>query len=147
MLKRIPYILVLFLLTISSLYGQKKITMEGYISNTFSLYSIEDVTLWENSFMDRFNFRAYPTNWLTGAIDFRSRIITGNTLTKIPGYSDGLGNDPGYMNMTLLDNGNIGKNTGYALTTVVDRLWLQFTFGNLEAIVGRQRINWGQTLV
>jgi hypothetical protein len=147
MLKRVHYFLFLLFLTISSTYAQEKITMDGYISNTFSLYGIEDVTLWENSFMDRFNFRVYPTNWLTGAIDFRSRIITGNTLTTIPGYSDGLGNDPGYMNMTLLDNGNIGKNAGYALTTVVDRLWLQFTFGNLEAIVGRQRINWGQTLV
>src|SRR5210317_1168395 len=55
--------------------------------------------------------------------------------------------DPGYMNMTLLTDGKLGDNTGYALTTTIDRLWLQFTFGNLEIIAGRQRINWGQTLV
>ena len=147
MLKRIPFILALSFLTLSNIYGQKKITMDGYISNTFSLYSIEDQTLWENSFMDRFNFRIYPTPWLTGAIDFRSRIITGSTLRKIPGYSDGLGEDPGYMNLTLLTNGNMGSDAGYAFTTIADRLWLQFSFGNLEVVAGRQRINWGQTLV
>lgn len=147
MLKRLHYFTFLLFLCAGSTYAQEKITMDGYISNTFSLYSIEDETLWENSFMDRFNFRAYPTHWLTGAIDFRSRIITGSTLTKIPGYSDGLGEDPGYLNMTLLNNGTINSNTGYAFTTIVDRLWLQFTFDNLEIIAGRQRINWGQTLV
>ncbi len=147
MLKRIPYILALSFLTLSHIYGQKKITMDGYISNTFSLYGIEDQTLWENSFMDRFNFRVYPTTWLTGAIDFRSRIITGSTLRKIPGYSDGLGEDPGYMNLTLLTNGNMGSDAGYAFTTIADRLWLEFSFGNLEVVAGRQRINWGQTLV
>jgi len=138
---------VLILFQVNSLDAQKKITMDGYISNTFSIYGIEEETLWENSFMDRFNFRAYPTNWLTGAIDFRSRIIIGNTLRKIPGYSDALGEDPGYMDLTLLTSGNIGSETGYALTTIVDRLWLQFSFGNLEVTAGRQRINWGQTLV
>ena len=147
MFRRLLLILALSILTMGGIYGQKKITMDGYISNTVSLYRIEDQTLWENNFMDRFNFRAYPTHWLTGAIDFRSRIILGNTLTEIPGYSDGLGEDPGFMNLTLLTNGTLGEEVGYAFTTIADRLWLQFSFGNLEVIAGRQRINWGQTLV
>ncbi len=146
-LKRLQYFLILSILATGTAYGQEKITMDGYISNTFSLYGIEDQSLWENSFMDRFNFMVYPTHWLTGTVQFRSIIITGNTLKKIPGYSDGLGMDPGYMNMTLLADGNLGDNTGFALTTTIDRLWLQLTFGNLEIIAGRQRINWGQTLV
>ena len=81
MLKRLPYILALSFLTLSNIYGQKKITMDGYISNTFSLYGIEDQTLWENSFMDRFNFRIYPTTWLTGAIDCQTS-HTGSTVMK-----------------------------------------------------------------
>ena len=146
-IKRLHYFLILSILALGTVYGQEKITMDGYISNTFSLYNIEDELLWENNFMDRFNFMVYPAHWLTGTIQFRSRIITGSTLKKIPGYSEGLGMDPGYMDMTLLNNGDLGDNAGYAFTTTVDRLWLQFNFGNLEAIVGRQRINWGQTLV
>lgn len=147
MSNRLATSLILLISLLGSTYAQKKITMDGYLSNTFSLYRMEDQSLWENSLMDRFNFRVYPTGWLTGAIDFRSRIITGNTLRKIPGYSEALGRDPGYMNLTLLTDGNLGDNTGFALTTIVDRLWLQFTLGNLEVIAGRQRINWGQTLV
>jgi len=147
MIKRSHQLLILLIFGTSSVWAQEKISMDGYISNTFSIYSIEDQSLWENSFLDRFNFRAYPTHWLTGGIDFRSRIITGNTLRKIPGYSYALGQDPGYMDLTFLTSGNMGSEVGYALTTTIDRMWLQFTLGNLEVIAGRQRINWGQTLV
>ena len=41
----------------------------------------------------------------------------------------------------------MGDSAGYLLTTSIDRLWLQLSFGNLEITAGRQRINWGQTFV
>ena len=127
--------------------GQDKLSMDGYISDMQTVYKIEDRWLWENTFMDRFNFHVYPTSWLRGSIQFRSRIITGNTLRKIPGYTEVLKSDPGYVDMTFVSSGNLGDSAGYALATTIDRLWLQFSFGNLEIIAGRQRINWGQTFV
>lgn len=33
------------------------------------------------------------------------------------------------------------------LNTTIDRLWADFNYGKLLARVGRQRINWGQTLI
>lgn len=138
---------ILLFLCMSKISAQEKITMDGYISDMQSFYKVEDQWLWENTFMDRFNFFAYPSSWLTGSIQFRSRIITGNTLRKIPGYNDALKEDAGLMDLTFLYSGNLGDSAGYALATLIDRLWLQFSFGNLEVIAGRQRINWGQTLV
>jgi hypothetical protein len=138
---------VFLLLAVRLTHAQDKLSMEGYISDMQTVYKIEDQWLWENTFMDRFNFFAYPTTWLTGSIQFRSRIITGNTLRKIPGYTESLKSDPGFVDLTFLSSGNLGDNAGYALATTIDRLWLQFSFGNLEVVAGRQRINWGQTFV
>jgi len=75
------------------------------------------------------------------------RLAFFTTLAKIPGYSDGIGEDPGWLNMTFFSNGNLGDSTGYALVSTLDRLWLQFAFDKLEIKLGRQRINWGQTFV
>ncbi|MEN8202799.1 MAG: hypothetical protein ABFS28_09410 [Bacteroidota bacterium] len=132
---------------VNGISAQDKLSMDGYISDMQAIYKIEDRWLWENAFMDRFNFHAYPTTWLTASIQIRSRIITGNTIRKIPGYTEVLKADPGFVDMTFLSSGDLGDSSGYALASTIDRLWLQFTFGNLEIKAGRQRINWGQTIV
>lgn len=135
------------LLLAGTLQAQDKLSLTGYLSDMQSVYQMDDNWMWENTLQDRFNLMYYPTNWLTGNLQFRSRIITGNTLVKIPGYSNALGEDPGWLNMTFFSNGNLGDSTGYALVSTLDRLWLQFAFDKLEIKLGRQRINWGQTFV
>lgn len=146
-MKKPALFILLFLLSIASIHAQKKLTMVGYLSDMQSLYKMENSWLWENNLQDRFNLMYYPNDWLTGNLQFRSRVITGNTLGKIPGYSDILGNDPGWLDMTFFSNGNLGDSAGYALVSTLDRLWLQFSFDRLEIKLGRQRINWGQTFV
>jgi len=147
------YLLLLLFLLLGTIPGtitlnaQSKWTMDGYLSDMQAFYQIDDSWLWENTLQDRFSFTYYPNDWLTANLQFRSRVITGNTLREIPGYSDALGLDPGWVDMTFLLNGNLGSSAGYALASTIDRLWLQFTFGNLDITAGRQRINWGQTLV
>ena len=139
--------MILPILGTITLQAQNKWTMDGYLSDMQAFYQIDDSWLWENTLQDRFSFMYYPNDWLTGNLQFRSRVILGNTLKKIPDYSDALSKDPGWLDMTFFTNGNLGESTGFALASVIDRLWLQFTFENLEIIVGRQRVNWGQTLV
>ena len=103
-------LLFLFLLTsMGTLIAQKKISMVGYLSDMQAFYQIADTWLWENTFMNRLNFTYYPNSWLTATLQFRSRVITGNTLIQIPGYNDALGKDPGWLDMTLLSSGNLGK--------------------------------------
>ena len=146
-LKKLLILILLPLLGTLTLFAQDKWTMDGYLSDMQAFYKIDDSWLWENTLQDRFSFMYYPNDWLTGNLQFRSRVIIGNTLTEIPGYSEALGKDPGWFDMTFFSSGKLGENTGYALASVIDRLWLQFTFDKLEIIAGRQRVNWGQTLV
>jgi hypothetical protein len=144
---RIIFGLLLLLLPLATAGGQDKITLDGYVSDMQTVYHLPDQWLWENSLHNRLNLTLYPSSWLTGTLQLRNRAIVGNTLRKIPGYTEGLDGDNGWMDLAFVTSGNLGENAGYVLTTKIDRLWLQFTFGNLEMKVGRQRINWGQTLV
>ena len=145
--KRFVNILFVVLLISAGVKGQEKVTLSGYLSDMQTLYHIPDNWLWENSLHNRLNLEFYPTNWLTGALQVRNRAIAGNTIRKFPGYAEGLDGDQGWLDMSWVAERNLGDSAGFVLASAVDRLWLQFTFGNLEVKTGRQRINWGQTIV
>jgi hypothetical protein len=147
MTRKLLYPFLLTFLFAGPAAGQEKISLQGYISDMQSVYHIPDRWLWENSLQNRLNLDLYPTDWLAASIQLRSRFITGNTVPKLPGYAGSVGGDMGWMDMTWATDGTLGDSAGYILTSMVDRLWMQFTFGNLEIKAGRQRINWGQTFV
>jgi len=147
MIRLRPYFLLALMLFALRAAGQDKISFSGYLSDMQTVYHIPDYWLWENTLHNRLNLDLYPTSWLTGSVQLRNRFIFGSTLGKIPGYAEALEGDPGWLDLTISTDGNLGDSVGYVLTSTIDRLWLQFTFGNLEIKAGRQRINWGQTLV
>ena len=148
MMNRSRAVLIISLIfTAAGLQAQQKVTLGGYVSDMQTVYRIPDRWLWENSLQNRLNFKFYPADWLTGTFQLRSRAITGSTVIKFPGYAEGIGGDQGWLDFSFAADGDLGDSAGYVLTTAIDRLWLQFTFGNLEITAGRQRINWGQTFV
>ena len=53
------------------------------------------------------------------------------------------GNDQGCVDLSW----NILNEQSFFFNTTIDRLWVDFNYGKFQARVGRQRINWGQTLV
>jgi len=147
MVKRLLILFNLSLLLSGNANAQEKITLDGYLSDMFTVYHIPDHWLWENSLHNRLNLNVYPAEWLSGTLQVRNRAIAGNTIRKIPGYAESLDGDQGWLDLAFVTDGDLGDSAGYVLTSAVDRLWLQFTFGNLEIKAGRQRINWGQTFV
>lgn len=147
MTRKLLYPLLLTILFAGHAAGQEKISLQGYISDMQSVYHLPDLWLWENNLHNRLNLDLYPVDWLSASIQLRNRFITGNTVSKLPGYAGSVGGDMGWIDMTWATDGTLGDSAGYILTSMVDRLWMQFTFGNLEIKAGRQRINWGQTLV
>ena len=147
MIRKLLYTLCLFALFAGKGLGQDKISLEGYLSDMQTVYRIPDHWLWENNLHNRLNLDLYPTGWLTASIQIRNRLISGNTIRKLPGYAESLGGDQGWIDMSWVHDGNLGDSAGYALSSQMDRLWMQFTFGDLEIKAGRQRINWGQTFV
>jgi hypothetical protein len=146
-MSRSIFTLICFIITTAVLPAQQKVTLGGYLSDMQTMYRIPDRWLWENSLHNRLNLDLYPYDWLSGTLQLRSRAITGSTIIKFPGYEESIDGDQGWLDLTFAADGDLGDSAGYVLTTTIDRLWLQFTFGNLEIKAGRQRINWGQTFV
>ncbi|MEZ5069981.1 MAG: hypothetical protein R2751_03175 [Bacteroidales bacterium] len=144
--RTLPWVLVALFWTTSA-GAQDKLTLDGYLSDMPALYRIPGSHLWENSLHNRLNLHAYPADWFQASLQVRTRLVTGNTPVKLPGYGEQLGRDPGWMDLSWATDANLGENAGLALSTVVDRLWMQFSLGDLEIKLGRQRINWGQTFV
>ncbi len=140
-------LLLIFSLFTGAVTGQEKIALSGYLSDMQTVYHIPDYWLWENNLHNRLNLDLYPADWLSASVQVRNRFITGNTIRKLPGYAESVGGDQGWIDMAWANDGELGDSAGYVLTSMVDRLWMQFTFGNLEIKAGRQRINWGQTFV
>lgn len=75
--------------------------------------------------------------------DIRTRLFNGWTAQNTPRYGDYLSNDPGYFDLsrTLIDSKHA------VLNAAIDRLHLSYIKGPWEVHLGRQRINWGKTMV
>jgi hypothetical protein len=89
------------------------------------------------------NFKAYAGTHLSASIELRNRIFTGDNVRSNPDYAKMIGYDPGLIDMSW----NIANKNSLLLNTAVDRLFVDLNFEKFQARAGRQRINWGQTMV
>ncbi len=125
--------------------GQEQWMMKGYVKGLSAMQTLGDegeIAL-ENTLHNRFDVNWYMSDKFTFTVGMRNRIIVGNNVTLIPGYGDYIARDNGYFDLSWLwaeDDSWIG-------VTQLDRLMLDYTTGNLQITLGRQRINWGQTFV
>ncbi len=137
---------ILFIvLPVISQEKSKPITLNGYITTMQSAMfdTISDPVIFENLLHNRLNFRGYFTKNLTMAVELRNRLITGDMVRSYNGYSDMIGTDNGWVDMSW----NILDENSFFLNTTIDRLWVDLNFNKFQARIGRQRINWGQTFV
>ncbi len=95
MVRRLLLLLLLSALGIGSIHGQDKITLDGYLSDMFTTYHISDQWLWENSLHNRLNLKVYPSNWLSGTIQVRSRCHCRKYHPEIPRLCRRIGWRPG----------------------------------------------------
>ncbi len=113
-----------------------------------TLYHMEQTGwIWENQVHNRLNVNLYPVDWLKASLQVRTRFIQGNAYSFFPGYARMIGRDSGWLDLAVSTDGAYNDKTGYIFTSMADRAYVEFTFGDLVATVGRQRINWGQTFV
>lgn len=124
---------------------QKFLTLNGYLTTMQSVMfdSLSGPFVNDNLLHNRLNFKGYINEHLTFAAEFRNRLFTGDMVRNSPSYAEMTGNDQGWMDLSW----NILNKQSFFLNTTVDRLWLDLNYGKFQARVGRQRINWGQTLV
>jgi hypothetical protein len=121
------------------------LSLKGYVTSMQSVMfdSLSGPFLNENLLHNRLNFKGYINNNITLAAEFRNRLFTGDMVRLDHSYAEMIGSDQGWIDLSW----NILDKQSFFLNTTIDRLWMDFNYGKFQARIGRQRINWGQTLV
>lgn len=88
------------------------------------------------------------TVWFAGEgfsvrADVRNRWISGYTAREMPRYGELIGTDPGFVDLSH----NWVDRRGHVLNSSVDRLHGSWEGDAWEVHVGRQRLNWGKSMV
>ncbi len=139
--------IILLVLSLSAA-GQEKsssFAFKGYLSNMQSAMFADPSEDWiiDNLFHNRLNLFWYGGEHFNASLQFRNRLMYGETLQLIPGYIDNIGKTDGILDLSW----NLLSGNSYVLNSTIDRIWFQYTTGGFSATIGRQRINWGQTFV
>jgi len=145
-------IFLILYVSIISLYGQdeKKLQLSGYISLMGSAKKEKSDSMFfpsgENKHKDvlvhnRLNIFWYPTSNLTFSVQMRNRFMWNEQFTDGQTDPGSIDNDYGWMQLSK----NWLEKDSYLLNSNIDRLYIQYTKGNLEISLGRQRINWSKS--
>jgi len=138
------FIIWILLLLSSISFAQENWMLKGYLKGMVSFQSIgEGDVLFEGTIHNRMDFNWYISDHLTFSAGLRNRVIAGNTVSQIPNYSDYIDRDTGYFDLSWV----WADEQNWIGISQFDRFMLDYTTGNLQIILGRQRINWGQTFV
>ncbi|MCX6325665.1 MAG: hypothetical protein NT144_03275 [Bacteroidia bacterium] len=148
MIRNLIFIFSFFLITASQALSQEKtktLTLNGYLTTLQSVMfdSLSGPFVNENLIHNRVNLKGYVNDNITFAAEFRNRLFTGDMVRSGRSYSEMTGSDQGWADLSW----NILNEQSFFLNTTIDRLWVDFNYGKFQARIGRQRINWGQTLV
>lgn len=148
MIRNLIFIFSFFLISAGTVLSQEKhksLTINGYLSTMQSVMfdSLSGPFVNENLIHNRLNFKGYVNENITFAAEFRNRLFTGDLVRTGYAYSEMIGKDQGWADLSW----NILNEQSFFLNTTIDRVWADFNYGKFQARVGRQRINWGQTLV
>lgn len=139
---------IFFLLLPIWIFGQEKtnaITLSGYVKNLQQFQFVDnlDQLQWTTFLHNRLNFAYAPAKSIAFRLEFRNRIFYGDAVAHIPGFSDLMTLDNGWLDLTS----NIAENGHLLIVSAIDRASVRFTKGNWDITVGRQRVNWGRNLI
>jgi hypothetical protein len=156
-MKRIHRIAILLLFTGLTSMAQEaekmnKYSLGGYISGMPSIMWMKytdfftgetiDSSAWQVLLHNRLNFSFYPTENITIGLQIRNQLI-GGEFVRAAQFENGFTKENYFLPLTFYQT--LGDQ--YLLSISIDRLFLKYTYNNLEITAGRQRINWGQTFV
>ncbi len=140
------------LLMQTGLTQEKKWVFSGYVKNMqmglifndafpdLQQLKLVDTFLLDQLIHHRLNAKWYINDKWTFQAGLRNRLFTGDLVKFTPNYgqqTDDASNDYFDLSILWLDRPSM------VIHSVFDRLFLDYTNGNWEIRVGRQRINWG----
>jgi hypothetical protein len=92
---------------------------------------------------NRLNFKFYCTNTITAAIEIRNRLYYGQFSQYSYDFGKEVDRDNGYFDLSKLW---VNENS-IVLHSKIDRAWIDWAYRKWEIRAGRQRINWGKSLI
>jgi hypothetical protein len=120
--------------------------VNGYVSAMPSAFwqVSKDTNFWQhqNVWHSRMNFYGYHGSAFSTSVQIRTQLIEGDYIEQGP-YKNGFRTEGYWLPLSYFYKA--GDN--FLIYSMIDRAWVQYTHNNLDVKVGRQRINWGQTLV
>lgn len=121
------------------------LSMDGYFSglNSALFESLSSPFIMEQLLHNRLNLDLPFSDQVRLTAGIRNRLFTGDMVRAEHDYAVLTARDPGWMDLSW----NLLEEHSFFLNTAFDRLSLDITAGKTEIRIGRQRINWGQTLV
>ncbi|MFH1296439.1 MAG: hypothetical protein ABIJ04_04095 [Bacteroidota bacterium] len=148
-MSRIQYILLFFVfpwVMSPQTYGQNQDwEFKGYLNDLqmVQFQKIGDPWILDNEIHNRLDFSLYPGKVFRMGLGMRNRFVFGQSFSQNPAYKGSITTDPGLVNMTW----SIFSGNSFLLVSQFDRAWFSLTTGKVQLTVGRQRINWGQSIV
>lgn len=141
----LTYLLLFTLTTIYAQEKEEKLFLNGYIKNLqeFSFVDRLEQLQWTTFLHNRLNFKYIPSNSITARLEVRNRVFYGDNVKNITGFSDYISQDNGIVDLSW----NIIDNKDLLFNTTIDRALINYTKGDWDITVGRQRVNWGMNLV
>jgi len=144
---------VIVFLGLSSLsVSAQSLNLSGYLKDMQGLYYLEtpvnlngrnlDLTTY-NLVHHRLNLDWHPNKALHFVAGMRNRLMSGPLLKDVNQYPAMFERDNGWMDLSW----NLATKAGWFLNTTFDRLYVDYTWGAFQMKLGRQRINWGVSLV
>lgn len=127
----------------------KKWALGGYVKYMTSMYLLHQpaapITALQNNLVhNRINFQWYISDAFTFKTSLRTRVFFGEFVKLQPNYGKTVANANNatngyidYLSWAILDE------PGAAIHSTLDRFYVQFSQGNWDIRLGRQRINWG----
>ncbi|MCB0688351.1 MAG: hypothetical protein KDC53_17555 [Saprospiraceae bacterium] len=116
--------------------------IHGYVKQLQTVIKIDgfNTYLLDNLIHNRINIRYEPSDHFQVAVDFRNRIFYGDLVKLNPAFADQIetGNNA-YFDLSA----HLINKEDWLVNSTIDRAYMQYTKGNWEARLGRQRINWG----
>ncbi|OFY53197.1 MAG: hypothetical protein A2X22_10940 [Bacteroidetes bacterium GWF2_49_14] len=134
-----------FLFLFRPVSAQLTASVNGYLSNMQSVMfeNIDGPWTMDNLVHNRMNFKAGYGSHMNATLELRNRFLFGETVKYFPGYADMIEQDRGWADMSW----NLVSDTSFILNTTIDRAYVDLNMGELQATIGRQRINWGMNFI
>ncbi|MFD2516778.1 hypothetical protein [Salinimicrobium flavum] len=122
-----------------------KVSVDGYIKNLheFSFIDRLEQLEWTSLIHNRLNFKYLPNDEFSIRLEVRNRIYYGDRIRSFPVFSEMIDYDPGLVDLSV----NLIEEDNLIFNTLIDRALVNYTKGNWDISLGRQRINWGMNLV